>query len=82
MICNDLELPFLVTPQGALVSVVTFRAEDRAFKTTHCCSHTLQKPSISPGLVIIIIIIIIIFIIIVYAAEVADKANINGRGRV
>ena len=78
MICNDLELPFLVTPQGALVSVVTFRAEDRAFKTTHCCSHTLQKPSISPGLVIIII----IFIIILYTAEVADKANINGRGRV
>ena len=78
MICNDLELPFLVTPQGALVSVVTFRAEDRAFKSTHCCSHTLQKPSISPGLVIMII----IFIFIVYTAEVADKANINGRGRV
>ena len=41
--------------------------------------HTpYRKPSISPGLVIMII----IFIIIVYTAEVADKANINGRGRV
>ena len=35
---------------GAVVSVVAFWAKSRGFKSTHGCSHTVQKPSISPRL--------------------------------
>ena len=35
---------------GAVVSVVAFKAKGRGFKSTHGCSHTVQKPSISPRL--------------------------------
>ena len=34
--------------RGAVVSVVTSRAKGRGFKSEHGCSHTAQKPSISP----------------------------------
>ena len=37
-------------PRGAVVSVIAFNAEGREFKSTHGCSHTMQKPSISPRL--------------------------------
>ena len=36
--------------RGAVVSVVAFWAKGRGFKSTHGCSHTMQKPSISPRL--------------------------------
>ena len=36
--------------RGAVVSVVAFWAKGRGFKSTHGCSHTVQKPSISPRL--------------------------------
>ena len=36
--------------RGAMVSVVVFWAKGRGFKSAHCCSHTVQKPSISPKL--------------------------------
>ena len=34
----------------AVVSAVAFRAKGRGFKSTHGCSHTMKKPSISPRL--------------------------------
>ena len=36
--------------RGAVVSVVAFWAKGRGFKSTHGCSHTVQKLSISPRL--------------------------------
>ena len=33
--------------RGAMVSVVAFRADGRGIKSTHSCSHTVQKPSIN-----------------------------------
>ena len=35
---------------GGVVSVVAFRVKGHGFKSIHCRSHTLQKPSISPSL--------------------------------
>ena len=37
---------------GAVVSVDSFKAKDHGFKSTHGCSHTVQKPSINPRLTI------------------------------
>ena len=34
---------------GTVVSVVAFKVKGRGFKSTHGCSHTVQKPSINPG---------------------------------
>ena len=36
--------------RGAVVRDVGFKAKGRGFKSTHGCSHTVQKPSISPAL--------------------------------
>ena len=36
--------------RGAVVSVVAFWVKGRGFKSTHGCSHTVQKPLISPRL--------------------------------
>ena len=33
--------------RGAVVSVVAFKTKGRGFKSTHGCSHTVKKPSIS-----------------------------------
>ena len=41
---------FVYGPRGTVVSVVAFKANGRGFKSTHGCSHTVQKPSISPRL--------------------------------
>ena len=37
--------------RGAVVSVVSFKAKGCGFKSTHFCSHTVQKRSISPAYV-------------------------------